>query len=471
VNNYTPWQCDTKMLQKRNPMTALVLLQRTRPDSVYLACGDKDELIEKLCGNEPLDTVVEVAAEFPTMGHALEQARSALAGTPCHDGWYDMPPGAALQALGVCMGAKKPGNLPKKPKTFLTKLYREDRLLIETALREAKAGGNVEICKEDRGYLRGTWSNTNVVYELCKAMQTELRELQQTVFSIKKTQFEVLNKMKATTHATPIEPIVQRPADGLTEDDPAEETNVKALKQPTRRETYEKEQDMWPEDKLQLQDLPQQLPQEAPEYDEELPDLLATCVPATTEVEAQPVVETPGAEQCPEDHETTHPDAQEHSITDWLEEALEQIATFAISPPARQTPEELYDDLSDLSSICGDESPPHRQLKEYVAARSVAKSAIVMEDTFAEPVQQPAALIVAQMDSVGVKLVACAKQDAGPATKITQKLRQMFGCKAAKAMMSQYTQVVLRDRGNKQRYWVDATGATVRLELQTNVAP
>ena len=151
------------MLQKRNQMTALVLLQRTRPDSVYLACGDTNELIDKLCNNEPLDTLVEVAAEFPTMGHALEQARNALAGTPCHDGWYDIPPGAALQALGVCMGAKKPGELPKKPKTYVTKLCHEDRLLIENALREAKAVGKTEICKEDRGLLRGTWSNTNVV--------------------------------------------------------------------------------------------------------------------------------------------------------------------------------------------------------------------------------------------------------------------------------------------------------------------
>ena len=459
-------------------MTALVLLQRTRPDSVYLACGDKNELIDKLCNNEPLDTLVEVAAEFPTMGHALEQARNALAGTPCHDGWYDIPPGAALQALGVCMGAKKPGELPKKPKTYVTKLCHEDRLLIENALREAKAVGKAEICKEDRGLLRGTWSNTKVVYEMCQAMQMDLRELRETVYGIKKKQFDVMNKVKATKPAKPTEPTEQRPADGLTEEhpapeDPAEEIDIEALEQPTQTQTYEVELDAWPNDQFQLQDLPQellqQLPRELPEYDKELQDLLATSRPKTTEVAEQPVVETPGAEECPENNATTHPEAQEQPKTDWLEEALEQIAALAISPPARPTPEELYEDLSDLSSICGDESPPHRQLKEYVAARTVARmgsleNANACAEQDAETPSQPA--------NRNAKLVACTTQEADAATCLKHKLRQELGIDASAALLRHYTQKVLRDPSGKcQRYWVDTEGATVRLATQQNVAP
>jgi hypothetical protein len=41
----------------------------------------------------------------------------------------------------------------------------------------------------------------------------------------------------------------------------------------------------------------------------------------------------------------------------------------------------------------------------------------------------------------------------------------------AKALLSQYTQAVLRDRGKKQRYWVDAKGMPLKLVHQKNVAP
>ena len=71
----------------------------------------------------------------------------------------------------------------------------------------------------------------------------------------------------------------------------------------------------------------------------------------------------------------------------------------------------------------------------------------------------------------GVSLAACTKQEACLATEMTQQLRKMIGETAAKAMLQQYRQAVLRDRGKKQRYWVDATGANVRVVLRENVAP
>jgi hypothetical protein len=75
------------------------------------------------------------------------------------------------------------------------------------------------------------------------------------------------------------------------------------------------------------------------------------------------------------------------------------------------------------------------------------------------------------MDTVSVELVPCAKQEAGLATETTQQLRRILGNSAAKALLSQYTQAVLRDRGKKQRYWVDAKGMPLKLVHQKNVAP
>ena len=112
-------------------MPSLVLLQRMRPDSVYLACGDKDELVEKLCDDMPLDSYVEVAAELPHMGHALAKAMEALKGTAREDGWFDMPTGVALQRIGACFCNTKPNDFSKKP--ILTKLRGEDRVLTQAA--------------------------------------------------------------------------------------------------------------------------------------------------------------------------------------------------------------------------------------------------------------------------------------------------------------------------------------------------
>jgi hypothetical protein len=132
-------------------MTSLVLLQRLRPDSVYLACGETQELIARLCENEPLDATVEVIAEFTHMGHAVAQATEALSDAPCHDGWFDLHPGVALQKLGVCLGAAKPNKV--RAKTILTRLDKDDRELIQAALKQAKTVGHAELCHDDRTLL------------------------------------------------------------------------------------------------------------------------------------------------------------------------------------------------------------------------------------------------------------------------------------------------------------------------------
>ena len=147
--------------------------------------------------------------------------------------------------------------------------------------------------------------------------------------------------------------------------------------------------------------------------------------------------------------------------------------------------EERYEDLTDLSSIDGTESPPHEQLKEYAAARRAARKPKVVGTSPVEPLSalgghaplteptEPKTTepLPTHMDTVSVELVPCAKQEAGLATETTQQLRRILGNSAAKALLSQYTQAVLRDRGKKQRYWVDAKGMPLKLVHQKNVAP
>ena len=133
--------------------------------------------------------------------------------------------------------------------------------------------------------------------------------------------------------------------------------------------------------------------------------------------------------------------------------------------------DEQYDDLSDLSSLDGNESLPHRKLKEHAAAKRAAKLANDTEQTLIEPDGVLADNAASPEMNLAPTLVPCAKNAAGLATEITQQLRQMVGREAAKALLSQYTQAVLRDCGKKQRYWTDAAGATMKLMQPKNVAP
>ena len=132
--------------------------------------------------------------------------------------------------------------------------------------------------------------------------------------------------------------------------------------------------------------------------------------------------------------------------------------------------DEELSDISNLSSICGDESPPHRQIKELAAARRAAKGHQTAEpdDPLAcdEPTekQTPRACIV--------ELVKCAKEEAETAAHIRRALEERLGRKAAAALLEPYEKRVLRGRdGTNQRYLVDTTGTTLRLATQQeNVA-
>jgi hypothetical protein len=150
------------------------------------------------------------------------------------------------------------------------------------------------------------------------------------------------------------------------------------------------------------------------------------------------------------------------------------------------TIEKQYDDLSDLSSVDGNESPPHKQVKEYAAARRAARKQVVVGTSTVEPTEvgdgparpiaptepKPTEQMPTQMTNLSAELVPCARQEAETATYIRQTLRQKLGNEAAEAILAQCQQKVVRSHtGKLQRYWVDATGATLRLAPQKNVTP
>ena len=148
--------------------------------------------------------------------------------------------------------------------------------------------------------------------------------------------------------------------------------------------------------------------------------------------------------------------------------------------------EERYEDLSDLSSVDGNESPPHKQLKEYAAARRAARKQTVVGTSPVEPTEEndgptrhieptapePTEQMPTKMPRLSVELVPCARQEADTATCIRQALQQQCGDDVAAAILRQYQQKVMRDRkGNPKRFLVDVTGATLKLVQQKNVTP
>jgi len=402
-----------------------VMLQRTRPDRVYLACGNNEDLAARLCEGENAEFSVEVVAEFPRMGHALERAKHALQAAPCQNGWYEMHPGVALQALGVVLGATKPGDAPKKQPNYLL-LRKDDKLLLE-AIRDGKVAGKSELCEEDRKLLMGTWSTINRTSDMCDDMRNEIRELREEL-------------RRSTTDR-----LKEKVARSVTER--AEIHMPRERKMASRRTPQGPLNDPFADTELW----------EPPSYNPKT-EVPKACCDENTPLPRQEELPKPQHQctTCPQERAATPEKAE------W--------------PHA---PEDRYEDLSDLSTVNGHESPPHKRLKEYAAARRANKKP---EDgngaactTHVES-EVPAVCdpIEPQLQAVdlGAHLVPCAKKDAETASNIRQALRQRLGCQAAAALLGQCTQRVLRgSSGTNQRFVVDAAGATLRLVQQENVAP
>ena len=531
-------------------MTSLVLLQRVRPDSVYIACGDGQELVDRLCQDMPVDSIVEIAAEFPQMSHAIAQAKNALKGAPCQDGWYDVPTGVALQQLGVCFGSTSTKDLSKKP--IVTKLNKDDRELIQAALQEAKAAGKEAIWQKDLKIL--LVSTVDAIAEMRRETQRELMVLRESIQKMSvqsvrdmgptQSEFKELQEhvrilqqhMHGKNEAVAaIEADISRQEslttagpqqNEFTSQEPQELCNQQLATEPEHEEMSPESQE--PHQKEEIRDqstLPnnmakeqvtagkqnEELPPTAKEeeVEEELPkqpsqeyELPATEATheITTSTEKNIVMAMLAQKQqiepkrTQQDNDLMPARAKEgvvatssrqeaklavaateaqHDTADRAQIAANLHRTFS-QLGCKRPPEELYDDLSNMSSICGDESPPHKRLKQYVAARNAARSLDAEDAREEQQLQTPALPTEARNIEVAdnMQLVSCARQEADTATSIRQHLRQELGQSAAAAMLSQYQEKVLRDHHGKcQRYLVNAAGATMRLALPKNVAP
>ena len=199
-------------------------------------------------------------------------------------------------------------------------------------------------------------------------------------------------------------------------------------------------------------------------YESELQWLLAgkTTEPPKPQEPCDP---EPAAKPLQNERPTVHADVVEELRAAAPQQGEPQRLEWAPNPRFEQ----MYEDLSDLSSLDGNESPQHREVKEYAATRRAARKTLEPTIWPTEP-EMLTTNPPADEDSVGAELVPCARQEAGLATDITKQLQKLLGKEAAKAILSQYTQADLRDQGKKQRYWVDADGKTLRLALQKKVA-
>ena len=233
-------------------------------------------------------------------------------------------------------------------------------------------------------------------------------------------------------------------------------------------------------------------PQKPPQQDE-LPDFEAEEVEEWP-VEPQchePLAKTKQEKMsmaCAQPEEITKTTPQQDEVTNVEPQHCHEPATHAEQVEWRPCSaiEERYEDLSDLSSVDGNESPPHKQLKEYAAARRAARKQTVVGTSPVEPTEEndgptrhieptapePAEQIPTKMPRLSVELVPCARQEADTATCIRQALQQQCGDDVAAAILRQYQQKVMRDRkGNPKRFLVDVTGATLKLVQQKNVTP
>ena len=484
-------------------MTNLVLLQRMRPDRVCIARGSAEDLLDRMCLGEPLDSSVEVLAEFPQRGDALELAEQAMG--PSQNGWYDMHPGIALQTLGTLFGASKLDEPPKKPNTVWAKLGKDDRELLK-AIRDGKTAGKTELCKEDRELLQTVLRMLSVIGEKCGETRILVQNLQEDVGKLKHSLCQNMIHIRRA----------------ITANKRSEETEP------------ERSQEFTIEHANELQgDLPRSEHEEVEEWPVE---------PQCREAAAKPQ----GEEKTKAGVQRCEMKQQQEEITTVEPQRCQEPAANAEQHVAI---EGLYEDLSDLSSVDGNESPHHKQLKCYAAEKraarkrqivgtcpaepanahgdralqegwvaetalqeGLAESALqegleaetalqdalatetALRDSFAaetalqeglatetalqeglaaEPTEpEPTELVPTHIASVSVELVPCAKQEAESVTCIRQALRAKCGDEVAAAILGQCHQKVLRDSAGKlQRYWVDATGATLKLAHQKNVAP
>ena len=385
---------------------SLVLLKRMCPESVYLAYGECAELLASLQSHALPDARITVAAELHGVGLSLENAKCVLSATPDEEGWYNVGLGVALRALAQLYEGAAP--VPtRKPACPVVKLRRQDQELL-AGLREDMVESR-RAMKELVGEIRRGTQVLNQEFTIDTQLNPSDRML---LFQAIGRAEMLLGCAEQEAPATIDEvPQAQKGGEAEHNNEFNGERGYECHEKSTGETKNDGEQPVAPE------------PSHSELREKQAPDDWAWAAFEPYEMEQVP-------------HEKP---VCNKTVDEWV-------------PNLRF--EQTYDDLSDLSSVDGYESPRHKQLKEYANSRRKAKAATGVPSLGAE-----------------ATLATCSKEEAETAASIRQQLQKTLGNEGAAQLLAQYQSKIMRDRfGRPQRFLVDSAGALVGLAPRKNVA-
>lgn len=334
--------------------TRLLLLTRAPRDRVYLVwCGEADGLtMEELCGNPS----AEIVATFPRMcmshmcmSQAAEEVQHILEPISCDRGWYEMCPGVALKHLAVLFGAPRP-----KPTHTLVKLSKDDRKLLA----------------EGRLHAPGIITLLEGLFDEVRGLKKQLTALRQTAQAQPCPTDEPLEQLRSQATELDADCQAERgdclaPDQCDRESEQIEGATEAALESmPRKEEAHGKLED----------------PAEAAPSCEDAPGAEQGRLLRQTEHallwETLQTSQTPlGDNAAPEDVAGEEQQPSKVQPADFESDKPETMLQATSKWEPEPAFEQRYDDLTDVSSLDGDESPAHERVKLYAKARRIAKAA------------------------------------------------------------------------------------------------
>jgi len=446
------WCGDKVLLRLIKMMRSLVLLRREQPVSVYVAEGENGNEVLSRLRHEDCEANVQVLAELP--GLCKEPLLAALNEYDKQGGWFSCGPNAVFLALAKAFGgglceANEAQDAFKKP---CVRLWKADRELIQR-MREEMCGTTRAIQEarelpfQDRQRL-DAFLNAHKEYEHGMqsmnnnyiSLRSQLRDVQnelRNVAEITKTSAQRTGGRGALEEADCCslfgDSVSPKPRRGKLKHKPAKPC-CDRVGEAAPNEGFESDQ--------QPNENQPQPCKEASETDE----IAEAAIKSNSE----------GHVVAHERQKLFSADAEaieEQRNAAGAKESANEPATSWI-PNARL--EEVYEDLSDVSSLDGNESPRHKEVKVYARARRVARACVA---------------VTSMPGGAEAFLETCSKEDAESAAAVRQQLVQSFGEERAIGLLAPYRNKVMRGScGKPQRFFVDASGSPVRVACPKNVA-
>jgi hypothetical protein len=402
-------------------MPSLVLLIRKKPVGIYVAEGENGNEVLSRLGGPDSEANVKLLAELP--GLCKDTLLAALSEYEKQGGWFSCEPGAVFLALangfaGSPYDANAAQDAFKKP---YVRLWKADRELIQRMREETRA-----VMRDIQEARELPWQDRLRLDSFLKAHK-DYESLAQSMLANYKSLQSQLKDVQNQLQSLAAQPKgyrenLQREAEQCSLFGPTLSPKPRAAKC----------------EKKQTRTRDGQVEEAAPNKG--------------FESNQQPdKVEQPLCEDIDRSNKPAEADVE---ATAGLEEPLHE-APAAWIPDARF--ENYYGDLSDVSSLDGNESPRHKEVKEYVKARRGAKACLA-------PASEP--------DGRGeIIFEARNKEEAETAAAIRQQLVNLCGKERADSLLLPYKTMVMRGKCRKpQRLFVDAAGLPVRVACQKMLA-